>query len=296
VSQLTSAYLLMLLAFFCFASMDTTAKWLVTAAVPVLQVVWIRYFGHFVCTALFYFPRHGLAMAKANRPGLQVIRALFLFGSTLLNFTALMYLPLTTTIAIFFVAPLTVCLLSIPVLGEHVGIKRLLAVFVGFIGVLVIVEPWSQRFDPHVFLAIGAMLGASCYFVMSRVIAGVDSNATVQFYVAGTATLLLSPFAFYVWTWPESISSWILLALIGTLGMIGHSVLTRAHQLAEASVLAPTVYSQIIYIAIFSWVVFGQTPNIQTVVGTLIIISSGLFIWFRERQIELREAKSPSSV
>jgi len=233
--------------------------------------------GHFVCTALFYFPRHGLAMAKANRPGLQVIRALFLFGSTLLNFTALMYLPLTTTIAIFFVAPLTVCLLSIPVLGEHVGIKRLLAVFVGFIGVLVIVEPWSQRFDPHVFLAIGAMLGASCYFVMSRVIAGVDSNATVQFYVAGTATLLLSPFAFYVWTWPESISSWILLALIGTLGMIGHSVLTRAHQLAEASVLAPTVYSQIIYIAIFSWVVFGQTPNIQTVVGTLIIISSGLF-------------------
>lgn len=286
----------MLLAFFCFASMDTTAKWLVTAAVPVLQVVWIRYFGHFVCTALFYFPRHGLAMAKANRPGLQVIRALFLFGSTLLNFTALMYLPLTTTIAIFFVAPLTVCLLSIPVLGEHVGIKRLLAVFVGFIGVLVIVEPWSQRFDPHVFLAIGAMLGASCYFVMSRVIAGVDSNATVQFYVAGTATLLLSPFAFYVWTWPESISSWILLALIGTLGMIGHSVLTRAHQLAEASVLAPTVYSQIIYIAIFSWVVFGQTPNIQTVVGTLIIISSGLFIWFRERQIELREAKSPSSV
>ncbi len=274
--------------------MDTTAKWLVTAAVPVLQVVWVRYLGHFVCTALFYFPRHGLSMVKANRPGLQVIRALFLFGSTLLNFTALMYLPLTTTIAIFFVAPLTVCLLSIPVLGEHVGIKRILAVLVGFIGVLVIVEPWSQRFDPHVFLAIGAMLGASCYFVMSRVIAGVDSNATVQLYVAGTATLLLSPFALYVWTWPESFSSWFLLVLIGTLGMIGHSVLTRAHQLAEASVLAPTVYSQVVYIAIFSWVVFGQAPNLQTIVGTSIIISSGLFIWFRERQLELKKTDNAS--
>jgi len=268
--------------------MDTTAKWLVTAAVPVLQVVWLRYFGHFVCTALFFLPRHGLSMIRANRPGWQVCRALFLLGSTLLNFTALLYLPLTTTIAIFFVAPLTVCLLSIPVLGEHVGIKRLLAVFIGFLGVLVIVEPWSQRFDPHVFLAIGAMLGASGYFVMSRLIAGVDSNATAQFYVSGIATLLLSPFAVYVWVWPESFSNWVLLLMIGTLGMIGHSFLTRAHQLAEASVLAPTVYSQVIYVAVFSWIVFGQTPNKQTIIGTVIIISSGLFIWFRERQIELK--------
>jgi len=276
----------MLLAFLCFAVMDTTAKWLVAGSVPVMQVVWLRYFGHFFCTVAVYAPVHGTAIVRSNRPGLQVIRALFLLVSTALNFTGLQYLPLTTTIAIFFVAPLTVCLLSIPVLGEQVGFKRLLAVLVGFLGVLVIVEPWSQAFDPHVFYAIGAMLCASGYFVMSRVIAGVDENSTVQFYVSGIATLMLSPFAFSVWQWPETWQIWGLLALIGTLGMIGHSMLTRAHQSAEASVLAPTVYSQVIYIAILSWLVFGQPPDTRTVIGTIIIVVSGLFIWFRERQIE----------
>jgi drug/metabolite transporter (DMT)-like permease len=286
VSQLTFAYLLMLLAFLCFAGMDTTAKWLVSAAVPVFQVVWLRYFGHFLCTVVVYMPKHGIGIAKSNKPGLQVVRAMFLLCSTALNFNALQYLPLTTTIAIFFVVPLTVCLLSVPILGEKVGMKRLLAVFIGFLGVLVILEPWGQRFDPHVFLAIGAMLCASGYFVMSRVIAGVDENSTVQFYVSGIATVLLAPLAFYVWQWPDSFHTWFLLTMIGTLGMIGHSVLTRAHQMAEASVLAPTVYSQVIYIAILSWVVFGQPPDQRTIIGTAIIVSSGLFIWYRERQNE----------
>ena len=279
----------MLLAFLCFAVMDTTAKWLVGAAVPVMQVVWLRYFVHFLCTLVVYVPRQGLSIARSNRPGLQTLRALFLLCSTAFNFTALKYLPLTTTVAIFFVAPLTVCLLSIPILGEKVGLKRLLAVLVGFLGVLIIVQPWSESFDPHVFIAIGAMLCASGYFVMSRVIAGVDQNATVQFYVAGIATLLLSPFAFFVWQWPESWHTWFLLCLIGSLGMIGHSFLTRAHQFAEASVLAPTVYSQVIYITILSWVVFGQPPSQSTLVGTIVIVSSGLFIWFRERQIQLSQ-------
>jgi drug/metabolite transporter (DMT)-like permease len=126
--------------------------------------------------------------------------------------------------------------------------------------------------------------------VMSRVIAGVDNNSTVQFYVSGTATLLLSPLAFYVWQWPDNLLTWILLGLIGTLGMIGHSVLTRAHQMAEASVLAPTVYSQVIYIAILSWVVFAQPPDQRTIIGTAIIVSSGLFIWYRERQNEKTHA------
>lgn len=276
----------MLLAFLCFAVMDTTAKWLVGAAVPVLQVVWLRYFMHFLCTVVVYAPTQGASIAKSNRPKIQILRALFLLTSTALNFTALQFLPLTTTIAIFFVAPLTVCLLSIPVLGEKVGLKRLIAVLVGFLGVLIIVEPWSQRFDPHVFLAIGAMLFASGYFVMSRVIAGVDDNSTVQFYVSGVATLLMSPIVYFVWEWPDSGQTWFLLCLIGCLGMLGHSFLTRAHQYAQASVLAPTVYSQAIYIALLSWIVFKQPPTHTTVLGTIIIVASGLFIWFRERQLE----------
>ena len=286
MSPLTTGYSLMLLAFLCFAAMDTSAKWLVSTALPALQVVWLRYLVHFICTVVVYVPRHGWQIGRSNKPGLQTMRALFLLGATAFNFTALQFLPLTTTIAIFFVVPLSVCLLSIPILGEKVGIKRLIAVLVGFMGVLIIVEPWSQRFNPYALLAITAMLCASGYFVMSRVIAGVDSNATVQFFVSGVATMLVAPFALYVWQWPADLKTWLLAVLIGSLGMLGHSVLTRAHQLAEASVLAPTVYSQAIYISIFSWLVFDESPNPQTVLGTLIIVGSGLFIWSRERRLQ----------
>ena len=276
----------MLGAFFCFSVMDTSAKWLIAAAIPALQVAWLRYFGHLIIVIATYTPKQGLSIMKPNSPKLQSGRAMFLLLGTCLNFTALHYLPLTITIAIFFVAPLMVCLLSIPVLGEKVGIKRLLAVLVGFGGVLVIVQPWSQRFDPHVFISISAMLSISCYFVMSRVIAGLDSNATTQVYVSGLGTALLAPLALYYWVWPETLQAWILLMLIGTLGMIGHSMLTRAHQYAEASVLAPTVYSQMIFIAILSWLVFSEPPDRQTLIGTSIIVGSGMFVWFRERQLQ----------
>ncbi|ASJ71533.1 Riboflavin transporter [Granulosicoccus antarcticus IMCC3135] len=276
----------MLLAFLCFAVMDTSAKWLVAATIPALQVAWLRYLGHFLCAILLYGPGHGVGIVRSNKPWLQSLRAVFLLAGTCLNFSALKFLPLTTAIAIFFVSPLTVCLLSIPILGEKVGIKRLMAVLVGFIGVLIIVKPWSQSFNPAIFLSMGAMLCVSCYFVMSRVIAGVDSNATAQFYVSGIATLILAPVALMNWVWPTSTTAWVLVVLIGTLGMVGHSFLTNAHRYAEASVLAPTVYAQIIYIAALSWLVFNQTPDLNTLVGTFIIVCSGLFIWFRERQVE----------
>lgn len=286
VSSLSFGYSLMLAAFFCFAVMDTSAKWLVGAAIPAMQVVWLRYLGHFLCTLVIYLPSEGCKIAHSRKLKIQILRAFFLLCSTSFNFTALQYLPLTTTVAIFFVSPLVVCLLSIPILGEKVGIKRLLAVLVGFGGVLIIVEPWSQSFDPHIFLSLMAMLFASCYFLMSRIIVGADSNATTQFYVSGLATIILAPFAIIHWVWPASLQAWGVIALIGSLGMLGHSFLTNAHKYAQASVLAPTVYSQVIYIAILSWVVFGQPPNKQTLVGTFIIVGSGLFIWFRERQME----------
>ncbi|MFK7856898.1 MAG: DMT family transporter [Granulosicoccus sp.] len=295
MSSLTLGYSMMLVAFFCFAVMDTSAKWLVAAAIPALQVAWLRYLGHFLCTLLIYLPSEGRDIVRSQRLGFQLLRAFFLLCATALNFSALQYLPLTTTIAIFFGAPLVVCLLSIPVLGEKVGIKRLLAVLVGFGGVLVIVEPWSQSFDPHIVLSLLAMLCASAYFLMSRFIAGSDSNATTQFYVSGLATVLLAPFALTYWVWPASIQDWGVIVLIGSLGMIGHSFLTNAHKYAQASVLAPAVYSQVIYIAILSWIIFGEPPNQQTLLGTLIIVASGLFIWFRERQVELKDSQVQSS-
>lgn len=277
---------LMLIAFLCFSIMDTSAKWLVMAAVPSLQVAFLRYLGHFLWVLILYLPSEGTQIMRSNKPRLQILRAVMLLSATAFNFTALKYLPLTTAIAIFFASPMVVCLLSIPILKEQVGIKRFAAILVGFIGVLIIIEPWGAEFDYHVLYAFAALFCASGYFVMSRVIAGVDTNSVTQFYCAGVATVVLAPIGYLIWQWPTSSLSWFLLILIGSLGMLGHSVLTRAHQMAEASVLAPTVYSQILYITILSWIVFDSIPSATTAFGALLIVLSGLYIWQRERQLQ----------
>lgn len=274
-----------LLAMFCFAIMDTSAKLLVTAAVPALQVAFLRYFVHFIWALILYLPKNGVAVFKSNAPKMQTIRGLCLLAGTVFNFIALQYLPLTVTIAIFFASPFVVCLLSIPILGEKVGIKRFTAVLVGFMGVLIIVSPWDEQFDMHVLLSLCALMGASGYFVMTRKIAGVDKNAVSQTYTSGLAMMALAPFVITHWTWDLSPGGWVLALLLGSLGMLGHSVLTYAHRFAEASVLAPTVYSQIIYITILSWWIFDSTPSGNTVVGTIIIVASGIYIWWRETRL-----------
>ena len=282
------AFATMLFVFFCFAAMDTSAKWLVTGAIPALQVAFLRYLVHFLWAMLLYMPRDGWRIAASRQPFMQTLRGLLLLGATAFNFTALQSLPLTMTIAIFFAAPVVVCLLSIPVLGERVGIRRFLAVLTGFIGVLIIVRPWGAAFDWHVLYALCALLCASGYFVMSRRVAGVDPVGVTQFYTAGVAVLLLAAPAASNWVWPSDALSWMLLLLLGSLGMLGHTLLTKAHQHAEASALAPTVYSQMLYITVFSWLIFDQPPDGYTVAGTLVIVASGIYIWHRERQLDSR--------
>jgi len=279
------AVALNLAAVFCFASMDTGVKWLVSGSMTALQITWLRYLFHFLWVLVLFLPAQRMALFKAKQPLLQAFRGSLLFLGTVFNFAALNYLPLTVTIAIFFAAPLIVCLLSIPVLGEKVGIRRLSAVAVGFIGVLVIVEPWNEEFNPAIGLSLLAVLCVSGYFVMSRRMAGVDSNAIMQCYTAGLATVILTPVVFIAspFDGTQDAQSWLLAALIGSLGMLGHSLLTRAHRFAEASVLAPTVYSQMLYIIVFSWIFFSETPTLTTMVGTSIIVASGLYLWLRER-------------
>ncbi|HEU0222208.1 MAG TPA: DMT family transporter [Paracoccaceae bacterium] len=281
-----AAISLMLLAFLFFATMDTTAKWLVTHGVPVLQVSFLRYAVHFLTILLLFGPRYGRELMRSRAPAKELLRAAFLLGSTVFNFMALAYLPLTVTTAIFFASPLAVCVLAIPVLGEKVGPRRWTAIVIGFIGVLVITQPWSADFHWAMFLSLGALLCAALYFVMTRALAGIDHNMTMQFYASGLAAILLAPPGFAVWTWPESPLPWALLVMLGLLGGIGHMIATTAHRLAPASTLAPLIYSQILYITFYSYTVFAQLPDQATILGTAIIVGSGLYLWARERQVK----------
>ena len=283
---------LMALSVVFFTMIDTSAKWLVLAGLAPLQVVFVRYAGHFVVSLLLFLPREGVSVFRTARPGKQLLRALFLAGSTLCNFVALSYLPITVTTTIMFAGPIVVTLLAIPVLGEKVGIHRIAAVCVGFIGVLVVMQPWGAGFHPAMFLSIGAVLSASCYFIMTRMLAGQESNATSQLWGAGVPTLMLAPLAIPGWVWPDTTTGFTVLTLIGVFGALGHIATTTAHRLADASILAPVVYIQILLAAIAGILVFDTWPTIWTFGGGLIIIAAGLYIWHRERSLNRRTTLS----
>lgn len=279
----TAAVLIMASAIFLFTLIDTSAKWLILAGLPAIQIVFSRYVGAFLTTFIVFIPRHGFGEFRSNRPWIQILRALALLGSTVFNFFALRYLPITLTIAMFFAMPIVVTLLSIPILGEKVGLRRFLAVLTGFIGVLVIVQPWGAQFHWAVFLSIGALLSASTYFVLTRLLAGVDNNSTSQLWTNGLATLALAPIALQSVVWPDNTLNMVVFLFIGFLGGVGHILATLAFRFAQASVLAPVTYVQVIYATAAGYMVFNTLPTIWTAIGTAIIIASGVYIWHRER-------------
>ncbi len=288
------------LTMFCavvfFTCIDTSAKWLTVAGLPVMQVVFARYFGHFLYAAIIYLPQEGLEAFRSRAPLKQFFRSLFLFGSTVCNFFALQSLPITVTTTIMFAGPIVVTLLAIPILGEKVGLRRVVAVCTGFLGVLVVIQPWGGEFHPAMLFSLAALVIASLYFIMTRMLAGVETNATQQIWSAGLASLVLAPFAWSVWIWPESGMQWLVLGVIGFFGMTGHIFATIAHRWADASILAPVIYSQIFMAALAGIVVFATWPTVWTLGGGLIIIASGLYIWHRERRIKQRKLPAGQSL
>lgn len=277
---------LVLFGYLSFSIIDSCAKWLMLHGLPPIEVMFIRYAGQFVVILALFAPQKGLAIAETRRPWLEIVRSLCLLGSTICNFTAIIYIPLTVTASISFTMPLVLCALSIPLLGEKVGWRRWLAIVAGFAGVLIIVRPGTAAFHPAMLLSFLGVGFTAFYFLLTRKLAGVDSTTTQSFYAAGIATLCLLPFAFRGWVWPDSIGEWIPFFLIGAMAMIGHQAITLAHRLAPASVLAPFNYSLIVFLTASSWLVFNEPPDVWIFVGAPIVIGSGLYIWLRERQLQ----------
>ncbi|MEL6482769.1 MAG: DMT family transporter [Pseudomonadota bacterium] len=273
----------MAVAIVFFTCIDTSAKWLILAGLPAIQVVWVRYAGHFIVSCALYLPREGMGAFRSAAPKKQLLRSIFLFGSTILNFTALKYLPITVTTTIMFAGPIVVTLLAIPMLGERVGVHRIAAVCVGFLGVLVVMQPWGVEFHPAMLLSVAALTVAALYFILTRMLAGIETNATSQLWSSGLATVCLAPVAFPVWVMPEMGIDVLVLCLIGCFGAFGHIAVTYAHRMADASLLAPVIYIQILFAAIAGILVFDSWPTLYTLGGGAIIIAAGIYIWHRER-------------
>lgn len=268
----------------CFALLDTTARYLaVVKHVPVQQIVWVRLVEHMFMTLVLLGPSVASVSWKSARPGAQVLRSLFMFATTALNFAAMQYLQLDQTITMFFLSPFIIGLLSGPILGEWLGWRRLAAVSIGFSGVLLVIRPGVTGVHWAFALSAGATFCVSLYNVWTRLLARYDPPAVTQFYSPLAGVVCGAPFGLYVWQWPGDLLTVVLLLSLGATGGFGHWLLIRAHHHAPAPALAPFSYLGLIYMILIEYAVFGEVPNDWTLGGGAIIVSSGLYLLYRER-------------
>ncbi len=270
------------LCYVCFTLIDGGAKWLVSA-MPVFMVVWLRFVTQVVFATAFLLPVRGLALVRTSHWRWHLLRGVMFMLMTGMNFWALQYLQLTVTASIFFTVPILIALISAKVLHERLDTGRWIAIVVGFCGVLVIVRPWSADFHPAMGLAIANALLVTAFNLMTRHLAAYDSPETIQYLPAVVAAIGLMPVALAVWEWPEGWLEWTVACLLGVFGGLGHYLLALAHRYATASVIAPFLYQQIIYMAIFGYLVFGDVPAPAVWAGSAIVIGSGLYLFAKER-------------
>ncbi|WP_236841690.1 DMT family transporter [Bosea sp. PAMC 26642] len=273
---------LMCSAVLFFALLDTSAKWLSGYMDPV-QVVFARYAGSMVLVSLLLNPWSRPGILRTQRPWLQAVRSLLLLGSTALNFFALKYLQLAETVSIMFAGPLLVALVAGPLLGEWPGPRRLAAIAVGFCGVLLITRPGLGGMHSAAWLSVLGCVCYSFYSLATRKLAAYDPPETTMVYSGVAGTLAMLPLIPFFWSMPQSPLVWLVMVVMGGLGGFGHWLLILAHRLAPATVLAPFIYSQIIWMIALGWFVFGQFPDRWTFVGAAIVIASGLYLLYRER-------------
>jgi drug/metabolite transporter (DMT)-like permease len=268
----------MLVAVVLFVVMDALGKYL-SLRYPVIQVVWARYAFHLLAMAPILL--HPRVTVLTNRLGLQLLRSMCLLGTTFLFYSAVQHIPLATANAIAFVGPLLVTALSVPLLGERVGPRRWAAVFVGFIGVMVIIRPGAGMRDWAMLLPVGVAVCFAFYQITTRLLSRTDAALTTLFWT-GAGGLLVSTAALpFNWTTPD-LFSWVLLASIGVVGCVSHLLMIKAYQAAPAAVLAPFIYTQLVWAIPMGYVLFGDFPDSWTLVGAAIVVGSGLYVWYRE--------------
>ena len=270
-------------AYLQFSLLDGGAKWLV-GSMPVIMVVWLRFAMHVVIASAVLFPVKGLALIKTSHLRWHILRALMFVAMTGINFWALQYLQLTVTASIFFSVPLMIAVVSASVLGEKLDAGRWIAIVAGFAGVLVIVRPWGAEFHPAMLASVVNAVLYAAFMMMTRRLAAYDSPETIQYLPALGAAIGLAPFAFAAWESPSGWLEWTVACLLGVLGGFGHYLLALAHRYAPSSVIAPFLYQQVIYMALFGYFVFGDVPSPALWVGSGVVIASGLYLFARERR------------
>jgi len=271
---------LVLLSLVLFSGLDACSKVLVASYSPIL-ITWGRYAANLVLLLPFFWWAGPRPFATAGI-GLQVGRGIAMGGSSVLFIAGLAKMAMADATSVAFAAPLIVTALSIPFLGEKVGIRRWSAVAVGFVGVMIIVQPGSSTFHPASLFPLGSAACWAAGLVITRRIKTRDATFTTLLYTTIVAFLIATAFLPWVWE-PLPLHAILLIALMGVLSSAGQYFLLLGYQRGPASLLAPFSYMQIITSTFWGAVLFGTWPGANTLIGAAIVVASGLYVLHRER-------------
>ena len=274
--------LLMIGAVFCFASMDATAKYLMKEIGPA-QTIWARYTVQAVIVTVLILPKINV-YGRTNYPKLQFLRSVALMMATTLFFFAFSRLGLAEASAIFNISPVLITLGAFLFLREQIGPRRLIGIIVSLLGALIIIRPGTGVFSIYALLPLGAAIFYSTYSLATRFVGTDESPWTSLFYSAIFGALCYSIYIAFYWN-PMSNNAILLTIIIGLFGTAGHICLIRALSIGEASLVAPFIYTNLLFTTTWGFVLFGNLPDFWTIVGALIIVAAGIYVWARDRAV-----------
>lgn len=273
------AILLMVAAIFCFTLMDASAKAL-APRIGILQTVWARYTGQMALVLILVAPRLK-TVVRTNQPALQILRSILLMSATAFFFTGISLIPLSDASALMALNPVLITMGAALFLSEPLGVRRIGGIIVALIGALIIIRPGSSVFSLSALLPLAAAGCYSAYSLLTRRLGSEEDVWTSLFYTGLVGTVLLTLAVPFVWQTPDPIA-WGLIALITILGTFGQLALIRAFSQGEASMLAPYSYTGLVFAALWGALFFSELPDGWTIVGALVIVGAGLYVWHRE--------------
>jgi drug/metabolite transporter (DMT)-like permease len=269
---------------FLFGLGDSLTKYL-TERYPIPFVISLRYAINLLLLLAIFAPRHGASLFRTNRTSLVLLRAACLSVASLFTGLALRRMPVGETVAISYLAPIGVMLLSGVILGEKVSLTGWLAAALGFIGVLLIARPGGGLDALGVFFAMIVAAASTAYHLLSRLLARTETTMAMLVYTAAVGMFAFA--AFLPWTWPTTFPApfdlFIILSL-GVLATLGHVLLTASYREAPASVLAPVNYSHLAWAGLFGWLFFDHIPGLISLSGIALVAIAGILVAIRSRR------------
>lgn len=274
---------LMVLSCAFLAAKDGVAKSFIDQVGPV-HIVWFQYIGNALVMALIAAPRHGWDVLKPAPMGMQFLRGAASAAAVSTLYWSLSYIPLADATAVFMLAPVIVTALSPMLLGERIGVRRALAILVGFLGVVVILRPGFGGATEGYYIGLLASVFLALYYIANRRLAGLAPPLLNVVHNALTGAIILTVFLPLYWQPVPPAAAPKLVAIVA-LAVFGQACMISAFNYAPAATVAPFTYAMLVFAAIIGLVVFGTFPDVATWIGIVLIVGAGLFIAHRERQL-----------